>query len=88
MPREATCIRCGCTDSQPCPGGCAWIYVDPCTGKGVCTSCSPLASVADGVPGVDEDTPDLNFMEEEELVLAGTLEDALEFTGEEVPDAD
>jgi hypothetical protein len=37
---------------------------------------------------VDEDTPDLNFMEEEELVLAGTLEDALEFTGEEVPDAD
>lgn len=26
-----TCKRCGCTETTPCPGGCAWILPDLCT---------------------------------------------------------
>ena len=25
------CKRCGCTDAQPCPGGCAWSLPDVCS---------------------------------------------------------
>ena len=36
---DATCINCGCTDSQACPSGCAWVWVDRKKGEGLCTSC-------------------------------------------------
>lgn len=45
---EATCLRCGCTDSQACPEGCHWITVDRQTQTGLCSNCHTL------------NTPDLN----------------------------
>ena len=32
-PKERTCLRCGCTDSRACPGGCSWIdgEIDVCS---------------------------------------------------------
>lgn len=61
MDQEATCTRCGCTDSEPCPGGCAWIWVDYDIGEGVCTSCSPLLPAQVGIqaasPLDDYDSP-------------------------------
>ena len=32
------CIGCGCTDQQPCFGGCSWISVDP----PLCSQCAEL----------------------------------------------
>jgi hypothetical protein len=29
--RERTCRVCGCTESRPCPGGCAWSAPDACS---------------------------------------------------------
>ena len=37
--REATCIRCGCTDSKACEGGCSWLWVDRKIGRGLCSQC-------------------------------------------------
>lgn len=34
-PRVRSCIRCGCTDLNACPGGCGWARLDP----NVCTTC-------------------------------------------------
>ena len=39
---EATCLRCGCTDSQACPGGCHWITIDRQTQTGLCSKCHTL----------------------------------------------
>jgi hypothetical protein len=25
------CRRCGCTDDDACPGGCAWVSADECS---------------------------------------------------------
>ena len=36
---ESTCIRCGCTDSNACPGGCSWFIVYRRHRIGVCTRC-------------------------------------------------
>lgn len=47
MSAEATCERCGCTDSNPCPGGCTWVWVDYKTGQGVCSSCTDLTGPAE-----------------------------------------
>jgi hypothetical protein len=33
---ETKCIRCGCSDSRACPGGCAWITKSP----PVCSRCA------------------------------------------------
>jgi hypothetical protein len=38
---EATCLVCGCTDSQACALGCSWTVVNRLTGVGVCSSCVP-----------------------------------------------
>lgn len=38
--REATCVRCGCSDMLACPDGCAWAVLDPDRGLGICTSCT------------------------------------------------
>lgn len=37
------CVHCGCTASAACPGGCAWISLDP-------PVCSAPACTARGVP--------------------------------------
>jgi hypothetical protein len=37
--KEATCIRCGCTDSHACPEGCSWIWVNYDSGRGLCSQC-------------------------------------------------
>lgn len=34
------CIGCGCTDSDPCPGGCSWIAGDEDLGAGLCSQCA------------------------------------------------
>lgn len=39
-----SCIHCGCTDDDPCPGGCAWVTTDP----PVCTTCFDVDA-----PGAD-----------------------------------
>lgn len=28
---ERTCIHCGCTDAEACPGGCSWATVSECS---------------------------------------------------------
>lgn len=38
-PKEATCTKCGCTDSLACPNGCWWLTVDRKAGTGVCSNC-------------------------------------------------
>lgn len=30
------CVRCGCTESRACPGGCWWVSLRP----PICSSCS------------------------------------------------
>ncbi len=37
--KEATCTKCGCTDSKACAGGCWWETVDREAGTGVCSNC-------------------------------------------------
>jgi hypothetical protein len=39
---EIQCVGCGCTDSRPCPGGCAWAAVNEDEGIGLCTNCAVL----------------------------------------------
>lgn len=36
---DARCMACGCTDSQACPGGCSWAWVDRETQRGLCSAC-------------------------------------------------
>jgi hypothetical protein len=38
---DATCTKCGCTDSRACAGGCSWLYVDRDERTGLCSSCAP-----------------------------------------------
>lgn len=38
----ATCVNCGCTDRQACPGGCYWVSVNRDDATGVCSSCLSL----------------------------------------------
>lgn len=37
--KEATCIKCGCTDSKACEEGCSWVWVDRRLGRGLCSAC-------------------------------------------------
>ena len=41
------CIACGCTEFEPCPGGCAWAVINPDSGARLCTRCAkkPLAEL-------------------------------------------
>ncbi len=73
MKTDATCTRCGCTDSDPCPEGCSWIWVDYGTGEGVCSACSPLAGP--GESPVDEDAllAELSADDYRELIEQGEL---------------
>jgi Fe-S-cluster-containing dehydrogenase component len=34
---EATCVGCGCTEDDACPGGCSWVPNG--AGVEVCSSC-------------------------------------------------
>jgi hypothetical protein len=36
---DSQCIRCGCTDSQACEGGCSWAVVDRNVRQGICSNC-------------------------------------------------
>lgn len=33
---ELTCVVCGCSDSNPCPGGCSWASTSP----PICSNCT------------------------------------------------
>ncbi len=35
---EPTCIRCECTEYDPCPEGCGWVFVNS-RNEGICTAC-------------------------------------------------
>lgn len=37
---SAKCLKCGCTDTRPCPQGCAWIWVDRKRKTGLCSGCA------------------------------------------------
>ncbi len=37
---EAKCVRCGCTDSRACDGGCSWVVVNRLLGQGICSECA------------------------------------------------
>jgi hypothetical protein len=39
-PHERTCRGCGCTDSEACPGGCAWVLLDIDGPTGICSTCA------------------------------------------------
>jgi len=47
-----TCEGCGCTEADPCPGGCAWDPDCAAIGRAVCTRCAPLLATiaALGIP--------------------------------------
>ena len=34
------CMGCGCTDDNPCPGGCAWVA------PGICSCCAQASEVS------------------------------------------
>jgi len=36
---DSQCIRCGCTDSRACEGGCSWAVIDRDTRQGICSNC-------------------------------------------------
>jgi hypothetical protein len=36
---EPTCIHCGCTYFNPCPGGCSWSVQESKTNRGLCSAC-------------------------------------------------
>jgi hypothetical protein len=38
--RDSICVRCGCTDSQACEGGCSWAVVDRNVHQGICSNCA------------------------------------------------
>jgi len=38
--REAFCIRCLCTESKACAGGCSWSYFNDRHRIGICSSCT------------------------------------------------
>jgi hypothetical protein len=42
--KDATCTKCGCTDSRACLGGCSWLYVDRDEHAGLCSCCAPQIS--------------------------------------------
>jgi ParB/RepB/Spo0J family partition protein len=46
-----TCIKCGCTDSNACAGGCAWLAHDAHTEQGVCSRCA--ATIAEATAMLD-----------------------------------
>lgn len=33
------CVRCGCTESHACEGGCAWVICPSTLRPGLCTQC-------------------------------------------------
>ena len=45
------CVICGCTESTPCPGGCAWLTYNP----PVCTDCDIDALAAGHITQADID---------------------------------
>jgi len=50
---QATCVGCGCTDSNACPGGCSWTWVKRDEGRGWCAACNaidPLRRIVAGSP--------------------------------------
>jgi hypothetical protein len=34
-----TCIGCGCTDTNPCLGGCHWLVIFDGHAQGICSEC-------------------------------------------------
>lgn len=34
------CLKCGCTETRACPGGCGWSVTHLKKGELVCTSCT------------------------------------------------
>ena len=36
---EPTCIKCGCTEFDPCDEGCAWTFLNKKTNEGLCSAC-------------------------------------------------
>ena len=39
-PDVPTCCVCGCTEAEPCEGGCSWVILDSETNLGVCSACA------------------------------------------------
>ena len=39
LPDENTCIKCGCTESRTCAGGCGWAFLNMQQRRGLCTAC-------------------------------------------------
>lgn len=37
---EPVCIGCGCSDEDPCEGGCSWVSVNEDLGAGLCSQCA------------------------------------------------
>jgi len=35
---EPVCIKCGCTEYDPCPEGCAWVFLNK-QNEGLCSVC-------------------------------------------------
>jgi hypothetical protein len=46
---EASCMVCGCTENDPCPGGCYWTDQGGMAGD-VCSACQPPLFEGTGEP--------------------------------------
>ena len=58
MSQIMKCVICGCSDSTPCPGGCAWLAYDPL----VCTNCAYEAAEKGLVTQEDIDRYDFDSL--------------------------
>lgn len=55
------CIACGCTDDEPCEGGCSWIAKSPGELAGLCSSCGLGAIGAVTLEEADEACEEMEF---------------------------
>jgi hypothetical protein len=82
-----TCIECGCTESQACPGGCSWVDLNRETNQGICSTCAVVIAARENVQlitprWVDWDAPGAATPEEYMEQLAQPIGSVIREDGE------
>lgn len=44
-PDEPTCLKCGCTESNACEGGCSWTFLSKERNWGLCSACFEILAM-------------------------------------------
>lgn len=68
----ANCLGCGCSDDEPCDGGCTWLRVDYDRGLGVCSNCPDEVAHFDAM--AEENARPAFDSEPESLLLPSDIE--------------